>query len=263
MRIWIVLISMFLVSCAAKNPGTEFHDSATGRPIDQHLDLLINLPAPDKQISVAVYSFSDLTGQRKPNDNYADLSYAVSQAGNDMLIGILLKAARGQWFKVAERDELKAVVQEQTLKAGHGHKRNKLISADYLLTGGIIGYDSNFVTGGFGARYFGIGASTKYRSDLITIALRLVDTRTGEVILATEAHDTVMSYGFSGGGVRHIAGKFVELDAGITRNEVLTIITRRAISKSLLQLMEEAVDRKIWKLDPDSEAMLRVAISQM
>jgi curli production assembly/transport component CsgG len=48
-----------------------------------------------------------------------------------------------------------------------------------LLEGGIISYDSNIITGGF-ARYFGTGASVRYRQDRVTIYLRMVSTANGK-----------------------------------------------------------------------------------
>jgi curli production assembly/transport component CsgG len=39
-----------------------------------------------------------------------------------------------------------------------------LLYAGVLLEG-IISYDSNILTGGFGARYFGAGGSVKYKTE--------------------------------------------------------------------------------------------------
>ena len=40
---------------------------------------LLNLPYPNQKTVVAVYNFSDLTGQRKASDNMASFSTAVTQ----------------------------------------------------------------------------------------------------------------------------------------------------------------------------------------
>lgn len=57
-----------------------------------------------------------------------------------------------------------------------------LVSANILIEGSIIGYESNVKSGGVGARYFGIGASTQYQLDQIAVNLRAVDVNTGEVL---------------------------------------------------------------------------------
>ena len=57
-----------------------------------------------------------------------------------------------------------------------------LLYAGIILEGGIISYDSNVITGGIGARYFGLGANTQYRQDRISVYLRVVSTMTGEIL---------------------------------------------------------------------------------
>ena len=55
-----------------------------------------------KPVSVAVYSFSDKTGQRKPSDNIAQLSSAVTQGGEIYLIKALMDLSDGKFFNVVE-----------------------------------------------------------------------------------------------------------------------------------------------------------------
>ena len=55
--------------------------------------------------------------------------------------------------------------------------------AGLLVSGAVVGYDSNITSGGVGARYFGIGASTEYRCDQVTVAMRIISVQTGEVLL--------------------------------------------------------------------------------
>src|SRR3546814_14597713 len=57
-----------------------------------------------------------------------------------------------------------------------------LLFAGILLEGGIIGDDSNTKSGGLGARFLGIGGSTQYREDTVTVYLRAVSVKTGEVL---------------------------------------------------------------------------------
>lgn len=247
-----IILALILSSCASK--PKESLTQLPAKVQDPYLEKLAALPPKRKPISVAVYSFTDQTGQRRASEVYADLSHAVSQGGNDLLIGMLLRTGRGQWFDVYERDELSAVVQERNLKKLAKHRSGpRLAGANYLLTGGIVGYDSNHLTGGIGARYLGIGGDAEYRSDLITASMRLIDVRTGKVLVAVESHDTVMSYGIKGGAVRYFSGRLFEAEAGFTRNEVTTLSMRRAIAKALLALIGQAVEEEIWKT-PDHQA---------
>lgn len=241
------LMALALVSCTSKPKDPNI--ALPAKVQDPYLEKLAALPPTGKPVSVAVYSFNDQTGQRRASDVYADLSNAISQGGNDLLIGMLLRTGQGEWFDVYERDELSAVVQERNLKKLAKHRTGpRLAGANYLLTGGIVGYDSNHLTGGIGARYLGIGGNTEYRSDLITASMRLIDVKTGKVLVAVESHDTVMSYGIKGGAVRYFSGRLFEAEAGFTRNEVATLSMRRAIAKALLSLIGQAVDDGIWKM---------------
>lgn len=251
-RIFLISILLVLSGCSSTKKGPL--STTPAKLEDPYLTKLASIPPNWKPIPVAVYSFTDQTGQRRASEVYADLSNAVSQGGNDLLIGMLLRTGQGDWFNVYERDELKAVVQERNLKEVSKRQRSpRLASANYLLTGGIVGYDSNFLTGGVGARYLGIGGNTRYRSDLITASMRLVDIRTGKVLVAVESHDTVISHGLSGLGVRYFSGRLFEAEAGYTRNEVTTLSMRRAIAKALLALIGQAVEEDIWKM-PDGIA---------
>jgi curli production assembly/transport component CsgG len=55
-----------------------------------------------------------------------------------------------------------------------------LLYAGILLEGGIVSYDSNIITGGFGARYFVQGELS--RQDRVTIYLRMVSTSNGKIL---------------------------------------------------------------------------------
>src|SRR3712207_255272 len=53
------------------------------------------LPPPTRKIDVAIYSFPDMTGQNKPNDNIAEYSRAVTQGGAAFVIDALRRAGGG------------------------------------------------------------------------------------------------------------------------------------------------------------------------
>ena len=64
---------------------------------------LLELPLPNQKTVVAVYSFPDLTGQRKSSDNIASFSTAVTQGAEHVLVEALRDAGKGNWFVVVER----------------------------------------------------------------------------------------------------------------------------------------------------------------
>jgi len=99
----------------------------------------IPAPAAGKPVSVAVYSFADKTGQRRPQANIASLSTAVTQGAETFLIKALSDVGRGQWFEVVERVGIDNLTKERLIirqmreaYEGAGDQINSL-SADYML----------------------------------------------------------------------------------------------------------------------------------
>jgi curli production assembly/transport component CsgG len=81
-----------------------------------------------------------------------------------------------------ERNLIRSTRQEYTANADLRRLKLRLYYMQaLLLEGGIISYDSNIITGGF-ARYFGTGASVRYRQDRVTIYLRMVSTANGKIL---------------------------------------------------------------------------------
>ena len=152
------------------------------------------LPPAENMPVVAVYQFTDGTGQRKSQDNVASFSTAVTQDGKSLLIDALKAAGSGEnpkgtWFRVVERglglDNLvrerqivRSTRSETAKQAGleEFQELQPMLFAGIILEGGIVGYDSNIETGGNGARYLGIGTTNQYRRDSIVISLRAVST---------------------------------------------------------------------------------------
>ena len=190
---------------------------------------LLNLPPPNTKAVVAVYNFTDKTGQRKTIDNLAYFSTAVTQGGDDILIEALRDAGRGNWFAVVERAGLDGLTRERQLikntrdmYEGEGANRLKpLLYAGLILDGGIVGYDTNLRTGGAGARTLGIGMKHQYREDKVTVVLRAILVQTGEVLLNVTATKTILS---TVGGTDFITfyelgTQLVEAESGSTENE--------------------------------------------
>ena len=92
-----------------------------------------------------------------------------------------------------------------------------LLFAGILIEGGVVGYDSNIMTGGRGARTLGIGYSKQYRQDAVTVSMRAVSVLTGEVLLNVQTRKTILSYGEGGDIFRFIeqGTQLVEYEDGV------------------------------------------------
>ena len=122
-----------------------------------------------------------------------------------------------------------------------------LLFAGVLLEGGIVGYDTNTVTGGAGAAFLGIGGHTDYRQDTVTVYLRAVSVRTGEVLTSVTASKTIASKAISANMFKFVAFKeLLEAEAGITTNEPDQVALQQAIEKAVYALVMEGVDLKLW-----------------
>ena len=251
------LLSLFLLvnllsSCASIQP-IEPPKNVSAPLVDE----LRNMRPPERKVPLAVYKFNDVTGQRKSSASLALISSAVTQGGDMWLLQALKKAGHGEWFQVIERMELENLLKERqiirnTRKLHEGDKAEKikpLLFAGVLLTGGIVGYDTNTETGGLGVRYLGIGISDEWRKDMVTVALRLISVQTGEVLLAVSSQKTILSTKLSATVFKFLdlGTKLLETEAGITDNESTTYAVRKAIEQALIEIIKEGEQQKLWK----------------
>lgn len=229
-------------------PATMVAPTKTGLVLDV-------LPAPRQKLDVSVYSFPDLTGQNKSNDNYAEFSRAVTQGGASILTDVLVKAGNGLWFDVAERGGLQPLLQERqiiqntrtALNGKNAESLPPLRFAGILLDGGVIGYDTNETTGGIGANYLGLGGNAQYRQDIITVALRAVSVQTGRVVASVTTTKIVYSVNMSGTGFKFAAvDKLLQADLGFTKNSPATLAVREGIQLAVYSLIFEGVKNKLW-----------------
>ena len=213
-----------------------------------------------EKITIAVYGFTDKTGQRKPADSIANLSSAVTQGSEVWVIKALSEVGNGSWFEVLERIGLDNLVRERQLIRNTREVYEKELPngptplkpmkfAGLILEGGIIGYDSNVAVGGIGARYLGVGAQTEYRVDTVTVVMRIVSVSTGKVMLSVATEKTIAS---SRSGIDvfkffDLGTKLVEAENGYSVNEPVNYAVRSAIEAGVVELINEGERKGLWK----------------
>lgn len=217
---------------------------------------LTSVPAIDgPKMTIGVYSFSDKTGQRKPADNIANLSSAVTQGAEAWVIMALQTVGNGTWFEVVERIGMDNVVKERQLIRSTRENYEKepaqlkpLLFAGVILEGSIVGYDSNIVTGGTGARYFGIGATDEYRVDTVTVAMRLVSVNSGKVLVSVATQKTIASTrsGIDAFKFLDLGTKSLEVESGYSTNEPVNYAVRAAIEAGVIELIQEGARKELW-----------------
>lgn len=223
---------------------------------------LLQVQPPQTKPVVAVYptAFTDQTGQRKSNSEFALFSTAITQQPNALLIRALKHAGDGKFFRVVERVGLDNLTKERQLirsareQTATDEEKKKalrpLLFAGILIEGAVISYEANLESGGVGARYLGVGNSVQYREDNITVSLRMVSVATGEVLLEVLSQKTIFSYGKSEDVFRFIESgtELVEIELGNARNESSTIALMKAIEGGVLEIVNLGYEKGFWIL---------------
>ena len=255
-------IITLLAGCAT---GSSMREKITGNQFDEPVvenSVYLNHPknriAPPAggPVAVAVYGFTDKTGQRKPISNIASLSTATTQGAEAFLIKALQDVGRGRWFKVVERVGIDNSTKERLIirqmrEAYEGPNAQALppmTFAGIILEGGIVGYDSSTKSGGAAARWLGIGSQTQYSEDTVTVALRAISVANGEVLAAVTVQKTIVSSADSVSALKFFSDgtKAFEAEAGLTINEPITLATKAAVEFAVLEMIKEGQRKGLW-----------------
>jgi len=269
-RVHAGILALAVSGCVGGPPPETYREPEVA-PLTVTQSALRDLPAPTSKVPVAVYGFEDQTGQFKPQENVQTLSRAVSQGGASILIKALRDAGDGAWFTVLEREGLdnllkeRQIIRDMRLRYLGEQRVNPqalppLLFAGVLLEGGIIGFDSNTLTGGLGARFLGIGGDVEYRQNTISVYLRAVSVKTGEVLANVSVTKTLASVGLSAGAFKFVDfDELLEVEAGITNNEPGTMALRRGVEKAVYSMVIEGSESGLWAFADQAAAAKLVA----
>jgi curli production assembly/transport component CsgG len=269
----ITLVSGCAFSSATREKLTknQFDEPVVSKPVFINKNTLP--PPAGGPIPAAVYSFQDKTGQRKYTSNYASFSTAVTQGAEGFVIKALQDAGEGRWFKVVERVGLDNLIKERQMirqmrEAYQGKDAQALppmIFAGVIVEGGIVGYDSNSITGGAGVSVFGIGGSTQYQSDTVTINMRTVSVQSGEILTNVTVTKTVLSYmdkltlmrWFNNGT------DTLESEIGGSINESINKAVDIAVQAAVIQTINEGARKGHWafKEEPKNDELSSKPVS--
>jgi curli production assembly/transport component CsgG len=224
-------------------------------------------PPAGGPITVAVYGFKDLTGQRKSVPLIASLSSAVTQGADAYLIKALQDVGEARWFTVVERVGLENLIKERQMirqmrelyQGRDARPLPPMLFAGMIIEGGIVGYDSNTLTGGSGMRIFGIGAQTQYQSDTVTVNLRTVSVSTGEVLTSITITKTVLSYMDKLGVLKFVSAgeQAIEAETGMSINESINKATSMAIQAAVVATINEGARKGHWSFKEDIKNDIR------
>jgi curli production assembly/transport component CsgG len=179
----------------------------------------------------------------------------------------LQEVGNRQWFTVVERVGLDNLLKErqmikQTREIYDGANAKMLPPlqmAGVILEGGIIDYNSNTLTGGTGARIFGIGAQTAYTQDVVVISLRLVSVQTGEVLTTVTVEKNLLSTADGATALKFFnqATQAFEFDSSQTFNEPGNYALRSAIETAVIELINKGERNGLWKFKEKSNELVQ------
>ena len=258
-------LTLLFSGCKTFEGGFEEPPAVSLTPLATTLNKLPTLDG--EPIYIGVNSFKDLTGQRKQSDNYASFSSSVSQGGEAWLIESLLES--NGWFKVLERGQLDTVMRERALVQQTREDftddddtgLKPLLFAGLLIHGGIIGYDTNTISGGVGAAYLGIGAHEQHRKDVVTVSIRFVSTLTSEILLSSTVSKTIYSTAVGSDMFRYVKDALnpLEIEYGFAKNELVSVATRAAIDLAIVDLISKGEEKQMWKFKKTGEETAAVS----
>ncbi|MCQ2028737.1 curli production assembly/transport protein CsgG [Stutzerimonas zhaodongensis] len=263
MRSLLVTIGMMVVlqGCAVREPMSADQETPTLTPRTSTYQDLLDLPRPRGPLVAAVYGFRDQTGQYKPSPA-SSFSTAVTQGAASMLVDAMQASG---WFIVLEREGLQNVLTERKIIRASQAKPDvapniqselpSLLAANIIMEGAIVAYETNVRSGGQGARYLGIGVSQEYRVDQVTVNLRAIDVRSGQVLSNVMTTKTIYSIGRSANVYKFIEFKeLLEAEAGYTTNEPAQLCVLSAIEAAVAHLIAQGVDRRLWQTAENTPA---------
>lgn len=249
-----LLLATLLLAACSMVPPSAVKSNAQLTPSSRITRDLTQLPEPRTKIAVAVYGFRDQTGQYKPSPD-SSYSTSVTQGAASMLVKALKDSG---WYIPVEREGLQNLLTERKIVRAIESPSEKgkplinlpnLLPASLIVEGGVIAYESNVRTGGKGANYLGIGASTQYRVDQVTVSLRAIDIRTGQVLNTVSVTKTIYSYQFSASLYKFTSYQhLLQGETGFTTNEPAQLAVREAIESGVVHLTVQGVRDRYLEL---------------
>lgn len=256
---WLLLWLIALAACSSMVPPSNVKANARLTPTTAFTRALTQLPEPKTKIAVAVYGLRDQSGQYKASPD-SPYSTEVTQGAAAMLVDALRDSG---WYIPVEREGLQNLLTERRIVRAIESPTDKgkqvinlpnLLPASLIIEGGIIGYDSNVRTGGKGANFLGIGGSTQYRVDQVTVELRSVDIRSGQVLDTVSVTKTIYSYQFDASVYKFVSYQhLLQGETGYSTNEPAQLAVKEAIEAAVVNLTLRGISDRVLELKRDED----------
>lgn len=212
---------------------------------------LANVTSGMDEITISVGEIKDFTGKFSNQEGYR-----ITQGA-----GLMAMSALGQIpsIKLVERldreiAEAELNLANQKLLSDRGTKGDfrpiflgNIIGSDYYIVGGITELNYNIQSGGAEASVAGVGAG--YREYRLNVAadLRLVNTKTMEVVSAISMQKQLVGYEVKAGIFKFFGSNLFDVNAGNKENEPLQLGVRAVVESSVAEFI-----KKLYNIDSET-----------
>lgn len=193
----VVLICMWGMSCAPTAQVTSYG----GPSIDQAQAERYDGP----KARIAVGDFEDKTAKGGGGGGWMGMfGYSFQQIGDgmrDMMTTSLFNTNR---YIVLEREKLDQVLAEQDLGASGRVKKGteaqigEIYGAELLITAAVTEFEGSKQAAGGGTRVLGVSLGGGVKKGHVAIDIRIIDTKTSQIVAATSVQGDAKSFGLGG-----------------------------------------------------------------
>ncbi len=177
-----------------------------------------------------LYVIMALKGQPLPQNDRGKTGRAVA----DILVTELVKDGT---FKVIERNQLEKILSEQKLSISGAvdpsevARLGKILGVSAVITGSVTQFSTDTSTTGI------LGIGVKTTTAKVAVNARMIDTTTGEILVAVQGSGEE-----SKSGVK--VGDLVNVDHSGFENSLMGIATKKAIEDIIKQVKEQSAKLK-------------------
>ena len=199
----LVAVAGYLVSCAPTATVTSSGGPTLAEAQAERYD--------GPKARIAVSEFQDKTAKGGGQTGWLSMFGVnfkeIGDGMGDMLTTALFNTNR---FIVLEREKLEAVLKEQDLGATGRVKKGteapigEIYGAELLVTAAVTEFEGSAKGVGGGTRVLGVTVAGGMKKAHIAIDLRIIDTKTSQIVGATTVVGNATSFG--GGGATNIGG---------------------------------------------------------
>ncbi|HWK45043.1 MAG TPA: CsgG/HfaB family protein [Stellaceae bacterium] len=216
-------------------PSWRFPVTTNDTPYSRCLSALAG-KSGDHLPVIAVGEIADKTGQLNTNER----GYALSQGASEMVMSAFFKTGK---VRLVERLDLRVANQELNFRkgklVGEPLQAGAMRGSDFVVVGALTELNYNIVSDGAGLWVYGIGAGVKGVVVNVALDLRVISSRTLDVVYVSSLQKQIIGREVEANIFRFFDATLVELDAGQIRNEPLQLGVRSVAEMAVHQVMTD------------------------